>query len=148
MTRRLGIFVALALALALTAAIGGVAIAGMTEKATANIEAGNEECGVHQPGDPVIGTAMFKRKGDLVTVKIVVKNGEPNGTYTWAIDGPGCALLHGDIFQIRANKKGHFKVTTSFMAPTEETQFFAEVHLEGPDAVQPRVSRTPLVTLP
>jgi hypothetical protein len=135
-----------ALALSLAAGLAAVALAAKATKATANLEGGNASCGVHEPGDPVIGTASFKRKEDSVTVKVKVTGGEPFAHYEFALYGPGCTLLRGsEGIEVGANKKGRVKITLSTKVPSEDTEFFVDIR---GGAEEPVSNRTPYVTLP
>lgn len=123
---RTKLIAACVLTLAMTACLGGVASAKPSH-AKAPIQQGNEFCGKNEPGLPTIGTVAFKRVGNVVTLKVLMKHGEPNKAYEILLYGnvPFCQGF-GPVFTITTNKKGVAKGSGSTEVPPEETEFFAD----------------------
>ncbi len=137
MVRRL--VVTLAVTSLATAALTGVAFAN--SKAKANIQQKNGSCGANLSGNPVLGTVVFKRVGNTVTLKIKFTNGEPNTHFKVVLYGPGCTIL-GTVVELTTDAKGHAKAKGSLAVPEADKEFFADPY-NGSYA-----NDTPYVSLP
>lgn len=115
-----------ALTFAIAASTGGVASARASH-AKANLKQGAHNCGAAEPTLPVVGIATLKRVGNVVTVKVVMKHGEPNATYQTQLFGNAtfCEFL-GTVFNFTTNRKGVGKGSGSFTVPPGNTEFFVD----------------------
>jgi hypothetical protein len=115
---------ALASLIALCAA--GAALASSSHKAKADIQKGSGNCGAKEPARPVLGTVSFKRSGNAVAFKVVIKHGEPATHYQIVLYGPACKFFSPPAFVLTTNKKGVGKGTGSVTVPASDTEFFLD----------------------
>jgi hypothetical protein len=142
---KMKVLVTCCLALALLAFTTGTAFA-KSVKAKAPLQEGNGNCGANETGDPVLGSATFKRTGNAVTLKIKLKGGAPDETYEAELFGNAsfCELI-GVVFDFTTNSKGNGGGQGSIAVPEGETEFFADPFGETPVF---STNDTPYVSLP
>lgn len=121
---RMKVAAACALTLAIAACFGGVASAMSHAHAKAPIQEGVGDCGASHPQAKLIGTVVFKRVGNLVTLKVKMKHGEPNSEYQVKLYENGCNFL-GNLFNFKTNTKGVGGGSGSLTVAPANTDFFA-----------------------
>jgi hypothetical protein len=131
-----------ALALAIAAFSGGVALAkgpcstsaagaGCKKNvAKADIQKGNDSCGVNHPELLVLGMVRFGRLGNTVNLQVQLKHGDPNTTYEVSLAGSGCSLL-GTVLSFKTNSKGRGHGSGALEVPAGDIEFFADAFQPG-----------------
>jgi hypothetical protein len=111
------------------AASSGAASAEPAKRITVRAKASIQEHDVCSPANSIgalVGTAKFRRTGERITLKVVLKGALPNKQYRvtlmHAIEN-GCSS--GKFNQLWTNKKGNGHTTLVEYRPRDETQFAA-----------------------
>ncbi len=139
---------AAALGLVMLLAVSGAASAKPTYPITVRAKASIQEhtfCSHAESGGPVFGTAKFRRTGERITLKVVLKGALPSREYRVALMHAvenGCSS--GTFRHFMTNKHGNGRTTLVEYRPRNETQFAA---LATPSESGEQVG-TPYVSLP
>jgi hypothetical protein len=113
--------------------LSGVAVASKGHSGKAPVQEGNSFCGESQEGLAVIGSASFKRTGNIV--KVTYKfTAAPETNYTlelWQGVPPStsCFPPIGVVTTFKTNKHGKGTGKGSIEVPAKATEFFATVEV-------------------
>ena len=119
-----------ALAIAAIACTSATASAHKTAlKAHAPIQARNEFCGVYDGELSTIGTASYKRVGNVVSVAYKLKHGLPDSVYTVSLweqqDGGAECEEIGELTKFRTNGFGSGTGKGEIVVPAGDSTVFA-----------------------